>query len=124
MLLLARTTPSDQCKKRSDGMSVFLIDMNEAKKNGMSLSKIDAMINHNTCEVFFDNLEIPADTLIGEEGKGFSMEGVLFCRCFPVREGEEGVGLCGQGEVLYAWGIVLFKAGKKGEGLCGQGEVL
>ncbi|SDZ59406.1 Acyl-CoA dehydrogenase [Jannaschia faecimaris] len=71
MLLLARTTPSDQCKKRSDGMSVFLIDMNEAKKNGLSLSKIDAMINHNTCEVFFDNVEIPADTLVGEEGKGF-----------------------------------------------------
>lgn len=71
MLLLARTTPSDQCAKRSDGMSVFLIDMNEAKSKGLSLSKIDAMINHNTCEVFFDNLEIPADTLIGEEGKGF-----------------------------------------------------
>ena len=71
MLLLARTTPSDQCKKRSDGMSVFLIDMNEARKTGLSLNKIDAMINHNTCEVFFDNLEIPADTLIGEEGKGF-----------------------------------------------------
>jgi len=71
MLLLARTTPSDQCAKRSDGMSVFLIDMNEAKKNGLSLSKIDAMINHNTCEVFFDNVEIPADTLVGEEGKGF-----------------------------------------------------
>jgi acyl-CoA dehydrogenase len=71
MLLLARTTPSDQCAKRSDGMSVFLIDMNEAKKNGMSLSKIDAMINHNTCEVFFDDVEIPADTLVGEEGKGF-----------------------------------------------------
>jgi len=71
MLLLARTTASDECKKRSDGMSVFLIDMNDAKKNGMSLSKIDAMINHNTCEVFFDNLEIPADTLVGEEGKGF-----------------------------------------------------
>jgi alkylation response protein AidB-like acyl-CoA dehydrogenase len=71
MLLLARTTPADQCAKRSDGMSVFLIDMNAAKGNGLSLSKIDAMINHNTCEVFFDNLEIPADTLIGEEGKGF-----------------------------------------------------
>jgi acyl-CoA dehydrogenase len=71
MLLLARTTPSDQCKRRSDGMSVFLIDMNDAKKSGMSLSKIDAMINHNTCEVFFDNVEIPADTLVGEEGKGF-----------------------------------------------------
>ncbi len=71
MLLLARTTPAADCKKRSDGMSVFLIDMNVALKNGLSLSKIDAMINHNTCEVFFDNLEIPADTLIGEEGKGF-----------------------------------------------------
>ncbi|MBD3676833.1 MAG: acyl-CoA/acyl-ACP dehydrogenase [Rhodobacteraceae bacterium] len=71
MLLLARTTPADQCARRSDGMSVFLVDMNEARKNGLSLSKIDAMINHNTCEVFFDNLEIPADTLIGEEGKGF-----------------------------------------------------
>jgi alkylation response protein AidB-like acyl-CoA dehydrogenase len=71
MLLLARTTPIAECKKRSDGMSVFLIDMNEARQNGLSLSKIDAMINHNTCEVFFDNVEIPADTLIGEEGKGF-----------------------------------------------------
>ncbi|MEM8581713.1 MAG: acyl-CoA dehydrogenase family protein [Pseudomonadota bacterium] len=71
MLLLARTTPADQCKKRSDGMSVFLLDMREALGNGLSLSKIDAMINHNTCEVFIDNLEIPADTLIGEEGKGF-----------------------------------------------------
>ncbi len=71
MLLLARTTPADQCSKRSDGMSVFLVDMRDALGNGLELSKIDAMINHNTCEVFFDNLEIPADTLIGEEGKGF-----------------------------------------------------
>ncbi len=71
MLLLARTTPADQCKKRSDGISVFLIDMNEARQNGLTLSKIDAMINHNTCEVFFDNVEIPGDTLVGEEGKGF-----------------------------------------------------
>lgn len=71
MLLLARTTPAADCKKRSDGISVFLIDMNAARKSGMSLSKIDAMINHNTCEVFFDNVEIPADTLVGEEGQGF-----------------------------------------------------
>jgi alkylation response protein AidB-like acyl-CoA dehydrogenase len=71
MLLLARTTPADQCAKRSDGMSVFLIDMREALGNGLTLSKIDAMINHNSCECFFENLEIPADTLIGEEGKGF-----------------------------------------------------
>jgi acyl-CoA dehydrogenase len=71
MLLLARTTPANASQKRSDGMSVFLIDMNEARENGLSLSKIDAMINHNTCEVFFDNVEIPVDTLVGEEGKGF-----------------------------------------------------
>ena len=71
MLLLARTTPADQAAKRSDGMSVFLIDMQKAKGNGLELKKIDAMINHNSCEVFFDDLEIPADTLIGEEGKGF-----------------------------------------------------
>ena len=71
MLLLARTTPVDQCEKRSDGISAFLIDMNDARQGGLSLSKIDAMINHNTCEVFFDNVEIPADALVGEEGKGF-----------------------------------------------------
>ena len=71
MLLLARTTPADKVQKRSDGMSVFLLDMREALGNGLTLSKIDAMINHNTCEVFIDNLEIPGDTLVGEEGKGF-----------------------------------------------------
>ncbi len=71
MLLLARTAPANASAKRSDGMSVFLIDMNEALKNGLSLSKIDAMINHNSCEVFFDDVEIPADTLVGEEGEGF-----------------------------------------------------
>jgi len=71
MLLLARTTPAAECKKRSDGMSVFLIDMREALGNGLTLRKIDAMINHNTCEVFFDNLQIPADALVGEEGRGF-----------------------------------------------------
>ncbi len=71
MLLLARTAPANASAKRSDGMSVFLIDMNEALKNGLSLSKIDAMINHNSCEVFFDNVEIPAYALIGEEGEGF-----------------------------------------------------
>ena len=71
MLLLARTTPADQVKRRSDGLSVFLVDLREAKGNGVTINKIDAMINHNTCEVFFDNLEIPPDSLIGEEGKGF-----------------------------------------------------
>jgi alkylation response protein AidB-like acyl-CoA dehydrogenase len=71
MLLLARTTPPDKVKKRSDGLSVFLVDLREAKGKGVEISKIDAMINHNTCEVFFDNLEVPAENLIGEEGRGF-----------------------------------------------------
>ena len=71
MLLLARTTPKEECKRRSDGMSCFLVDMREAKGNGLELRKLDAMINHNSCEVFFDNLEIPPDSLIGEEGRGF-----------------------------------------------------
>lgn len=71
MLLLARTTPASEVQKRSDGMSVFLLDLRAAVGNGIELRKIDAMINHNTCEVFIDNLEIPGDTLVGEEGKGF-----------------------------------------------------
>jgi acyl-CoA dehydrogenase len=71
MLLLARTTAPDKVKKRSDGLSVFLVDLRETKDKGVAIRKIDAMINHNTCEVFFDNLEVPAENLIGEEGKGF-----------------------------------------------------
>jgi acyl-CoA dehydrogenase len=72
MLLLARTTPADQTKKRSDGLSVFLIDVKEMNKGkGLDIRPIKAMINHNTTEVFFDNFRIPADSLIGEEGRGF-----------------------------------------------------
>ncbi|MGH6816733.1 MAG: acyl-CoA dehydrogenase family protein [Hyphomicrobiaceae bacterium] len=71
MLLLARTTPADRVRKRSEGLSVFLVDLREAKGRGLELRKIDAMINHNTCEVFIDNLEVPAENLIGEEGQGF-----------------------------------------------------
>lgn len=71
MLLLARTTPANEVSKRSDGMSVFLLDMRDARGSGLTLRKIDAMINHNSCEVFFDDLEIPATALVGEEGKGF-----------------------------------------------------
>jgi alkylation response protein AidB-like acyl-CoA dehydrogenase len=71
MLLLARTTPREEVKRRTEGLSVFLVDMREARGNGMEIRPIRAMVNHSTTEVFFDNLEIPADTLIGEEGKGF-----------------------------------------------------
>lgn len=71
MILLARTTPKDQLKKRTDGLSVFLIDMREAKQNGMTIKPIRTMVNHSTTEVFFDDVPIPATSLIGEEGKGF-----------------------------------------------------
>jgi len=71
MVLLARTTPRDQVAKRHEGMSVFLIDIREAKGKGLTIRPIRAMINHHTTEVFFDDLRIPADSLIGEEGKGF-----------------------------------------------------
>lgn len=71
MLLLARTTPYDQVEKKSDGLSVFLVDMREALNNGLEIRPLKAMVNHSTTEVFFDNLSIPADSLIGEEGKGF-----------------------------------------------------
>jgi acyl-CoA dehydrogenase len=72
MLLLARTTSADQVKKRSDGLSVFLIDMRAMNTGvGLEVRPIRAMINHNTTEIFFDNFRIPADSLIGEEGKGF-----------------------------------------------------
>jgi len=70
MLLLARTTPLDKVKKRTEGLSVFLIDMREAQGHGMTIRPIKTMINHNTTEVFFDNLRVPGDTLIGTEGQG------------------------------------------------------
>ncbi len=71
MLLLARTTPLDQVQKKTDGISVFLVDMREALGNGMEIRKLDAMINHNTTEIFFDGLRVSAENLIGPEGKGF-----------------------------------------------------
>jgi acyl-CoA dehydrogenase len=72
MILLARTTPLDQVKRKSEGMSIFIVDVNMALKHGMTIKPIRNMVNHETNEVFFDQLEIPADNLIGEEGKGFS----------------------------------------------------
>jgi acyl-CoA dehydrogenase len=71
MILLARTTPVAQVKKKTDGMSVFLVDKRESLGKGLAMRPIRNMVNHETNEVFFDNLEIPAENLIGEEGKGF-----------------------------------------------------
>ena len=71
MILLARTTPREQCAKKSEGMSIFLVDLREAIGKGLTVQPILNMVNHETNELFFDNLEIPAENLIGEEGKGF-----------------------------------------------------
>lgn len=71
MILLARTTPLSEVQKKSEGLSIFLVDIREAMKDGMEVKPIRNMVNHETNELFFDNLEIPADNLIGEEGKGF-----------------------------------------------------
>ncbi len=71
MILLARTTPLAEVKRKSEGMSIFLVDLREAIGKGMEVRPILNMVNHETNELFFDNLEIPAENLIGEEGKGF-----------------------------------------------------
>ena len=71
MILLARTTPLSEVTKKSEGMSIFMVDLREAEKNGMVVRPIPNMVNHETNEIFFDNLEIPEENLIGEEGKGF-----------------------------------------------------
>ncbi|MFN4171160.1 MAG: acyl-CoA dehydrogenase family protein [Pseudorhodobacter sp.] len=71
MILLARTSPLDQVKKKSEGLSIFLVDIKAAMKSGMTVRPILNMVNHETNELFFDNFEIPAENLIGEEGQGF-----------------------------------------------------
>ena len=71
MILLARTTPLAEVKKKADGLSIFLVDLKHAVEHGMTVRPIRNMVNHETNELFFDNLEIPAENLIGEEGRGF-----------------------------------------------------
>ena len=72
LLLLARTTPLDQVKKKTEGLSVFLVDLRGSLDKGLTVRPIRNMVNHETNELFFDNFEVPAQNLIGEEGKGFS----------------------------------------------------
>lgn len=71
MILLARTTPLAEVKKKREGMSIFMVDLKDAVKSGMTIRPIPNMVNHETNELFFENLEIPAENLIGEEGQGF-----------------------------------------------------
>jgi acyl-CoA dehydrogenase len=71
MLLLARTTPKGEVRRKTDGLSTFIVDMREALGHGLTIRPIRTMMNHNSCEVFFDNMEVPAANLVGEEGRGF-----------------------------------------------------
>jgi acyl-CoA dehydrogenase len=71
MLLLARTTPREQAARRTEGLSTLIVDMRAALGHGLTIRPIRTMMNHNSCEVFFDNLEVPAENLVGEEGRGF-----------------------------------------------------
>src|SRR6185436_2236204 len=71
MILLARTTPLAQVKKKSEGMSIFIVDLHQAIGNGLTVRPIPNLVNHETNELFFDNLEIPEENLIGDEGRGF-----------------------------------------------------
>jgi len=71
MLLLARTTPRDQVAKKTEGLSTFIVDMRKALGNGLTIRPIRTMMNHNSCEVFFDNMVVPAENLVGVEGRGF-----------------------------------------------------
>ena len=71
MLLLARTTPKDQTAKKTEGLSTFIVDMRTALGNGLTIRPIRTMMNHNSCEVFFDNMIVPAENLVGQEGRGF-----------------------------------------------------
>lgn len=71
MLLLARTTPRDQVARKIDGLSVFIVDMRDALGHGLTIRPIRTMMNHNTCECFFDAMAVPGENLVGEEGRGF-----------------------------------------------------
>ncbi|MCB1644367.1 MAG: acyl-CoA/acyl-ACP dehydrogenase [Pseudomonadales bacterium] len=73
MVLLARTTPKEETRKKTEGLSAFLIDVREAVGNGLTIRPIESMINHHSCELFFDDLKIPASSLLGKEGEGFKV---------------------------------------------------
>lgn len=73
MVLLARTTPKEEVTKKTDGLSAFIVDVKAAVGNGLEIRPIESMINHHSCELFFDDLRIPKENLLGEEGKGFKV---------------------------------------------------
>ncbi len=110
MLLLARTTPRDQVKKRTEGLSVFLVDMRAVRGNGLTIRPIRTMMNHNSCELFFDQMRIPADSLIGEEGRGFRyiLDGMNAERLLIASECIGDAKWCTAKSVAYAGDRVVF----------------
>ena len=110
MLLLARTTPREDVQRKTDGLSVFLVDIRNGLGRGLDIRPIKAMINHNATEVFFDNLEIPADSLIGEEGKGFRyvLDGMNAERILVATEAVGDGRWCLRKAVEYANSRVVF----------------
>ncbi|MBS7792540.1 acyl-CoA/acyl-ACP dehydrogenase [Roseococcus sp. SDR] len=110
MLLLARTTPKDQVAKKTEGLSTFIVDMRAALGNGLTIRPIRTMMNHNSCEVFFDNMEVPAENLVGVEGKGFRyiLDGMNAERLLIASESIGDAKWFTQKSVAYAKERVLF----------------
>jgi len=108
MLLLARTTPKDQVAKKTEGLSTFIVDMRTAK--GLTIRPIRTMMNHNSCEVFFDNMEVPAENLVGVEGRGFRyiLDGMNAERLLIASESIGDAKWFTQKSVAYAKERVLF----------------
>ncbi len=110
MLLLARTTPKDQVAKKTEGLSTFIVDMRQALGNGLTIRPIRTMMNHNSCEVFFDNMEVPAENLVGVEGRGFRyiLDGMNAERLLIASESVGDAKWFTQRSVAYANQRVLF----------------
>src|SRR5215831_8977985 len=110
LLLIVRTTPIPDVKKRSDGLSVLLIDMRQAVGHGLTIRPIRTMMNHATTELFFDDLEVPVDTLVGEEGKGFRylIDGLNAERILIAAECIGDFCSCGGRHTRYAKDRVVF----------------
>ena len=110
MVLLARTTPAEKVKKRTDGISAFLVDLRQAKGHGLEIKPIATMINHHTTEVFFDGLRIPASSLIGKEGEGFKyiLDGMNVERILTASEALGNARYFIKRAVEYANGRVVF----------------
>ncbi|WP_421995688.1 acyl-CoA dehydrogenase family protein [Roseococcus sp.] len=110
MLLLARTTPKDQVAKKTEGLSTFIVDMRTVLGKGLTIRPIRTMMNHNSCEVFFDNMEVPAENLVGVEGKGFRyiLDGMNAERLLIASESIGDAKWFTQKSVAYAKERVLF----------------